>query len=244
MTEDWRVYPCTMGDSPAMVSFDYGAHESLEGLPLRALRLRVRFLDPDEGGMPKAEEFAALNAVEDRVRAWITERGGKQVGRVTVGGHSHLISYVNVDESDVFGLRHEVQKTLGYELAWHVEPDPERIAYWRDLYPSVEDWRVMADFELINELHGAGVDLSQPRRIDHAALFMDAGEAAAFAEWAEAVGYDGARTIPPEAVGGEHAVVFRHELSPTLHEITGHSLRLRAQAEKMGGRYDGWATPV
>ncbi len=244
MTEDWRVYPCSMGNSPATVAFDFGVHEDIDALPETVVRLRVAFREPDPGGMPQSAEFAALNAVEDRVRSWMAERGGRQVGRVTVGGHSHLIYYADVAEADIFALRHAVDTELGYALAWNVEKDSERIAYWRDLYPSVEDWRVMADFDIINQLHAAGVDISAPRHINHGALFLDGGEATAFGEWAVAVGYDDVRTVAPDHAGGEHAVLFSHQGPPNLHEITGHTLRLRAQAEKMGGRYDGWGTPV
>ncbi len=244
MTEDWRFYPCTMGENPATVAFDFGVHEGIDALPKGLLRLRIRFTDPDHGGMPKAEEYEVLNAVEDHVRRWVAEHGGRQVGRITVDGHSHLVSYVNADEGSIFALRKAVEEAHGYVLGWNTSVDPDRLGYWQDLYPTVDDWQVMADLQVIEQLHQAGIDLHKPCRVEHLALFVTGMEARAFAEWAEAVGYDNVRTGKPAFSGGEHPVGFVHEGPPGLHEISGHTLRLRAQTEKMGGRYDGWGAQV
>lgn len=243
MSDEWYFFPCQMGDHRASIFYDHGIRESIDRLaPPQLLRVRVKLERPTPDGLSSSEEYERLCALEDELQAAVSAVGGLYVGRITVDGHRTLHVFTGETEAAwahrlaALGERHR------YALQFSLEPDPERTGYWRELFPTDDDWQVIQDLQVLQSLERHGDDATAVRRIEHWAHFASDAAARDFAAWAQARGYRvGATTTTDD---GRHSLRFAHEGTVLLPDITAHTIALRRKAAELGGDYDGWETPV
>ena len=242
----WRHYPCMVNGSPGSVLYDDALTEHLDELPPTLLRLRVRFRQPDPRGLPRPEEYPALDQVEAGMRAWLEGLGGRHLGRITYAGASHHAAHVDVELSRALNAAQALSRATGLEIGVALLDDPDHKAYFDELYPSAAQHAVMEEVEQMDRLLDAGDHPEAERPLHHAATFPGAEAAAAFAAWAEAQGFlevaqaqvpgDGRRPALWEVGFGEHGDL---RPGPRLQR----SEALRAAAAACGGHYSGWTCP-
>jgi hypothetical protein len=191
--------------------------------------------------MPTNEEFQCLSAFEDELRTLVQQHESIFVGRITVGGHRHFYVYTSDAEQlwsediDALGARHE------YGVAWGHKRDESRDGYWKELFPTDDDWQVIQDLRVIEELRKSGDDGNASRQIDHWAFFPSRALAEEYSDWLRERGYtlDGI-----EGDDDRISVRFKHDGTAQLEDISSHTISLQRKARELGGNYDGWETPV
>jgi hypothetical protein len=243
MSDQWIFFPCQMGEHRASIFYDHGIRESIDTIaPPHLLKARVAFKQSKPDGMPANEEFKKLTALEDALQALVQQHESIYVGRVTVDGHRHFYIYTPDSEAawaarlDTLGASH------GYPLAFAFQSDESRDGYWRELFPTEDDWQVIKDLGVIEALQKEGDDGTASRQIDHWAYFPSQDTAEQFGGWAKGSGY----TVDGSDVsdGEKFCVRFSHTGTVQLADITSRTIALRRRASELGGDYDGWETPV
>lgn len=241
MSDDWKFYPCSMGDHVGSILFDDGIAESLDDLPAQLLRVRIAFKQPREDGMPTAEECGDLDALEDALTTLLEEHQSVYVGRITIDGCRHLYSYTPETSLDVWSARiGEIGAVYGYDLMLALDADDTHASYREELYPDDDSRQVINDLSVCHALAEQGDDGTQARTVEHWAAFENEATAEHFAKWVSEQGFTlGEKYATDE---GGHMVAFAHEID--LGEISAHTVSLRRQAAEFGGEYDGWETMV
>lgn len=245
MSDHWEVYQCTIGEFPAFILYDHGVRTTINELPIvSAVRIRARFHDPKPNGLPTSEESEVLLALEDDLVGYFTEKRGLPIGRVTVDGARHFIYYADLPEQELSASLKNLGNKHGYKLAFSSMEDPERKAYWEDLFPTEHDWQVMQDIKVIEGLGKAGDSLSRERDIDHWVYFRTERTREEFCAWALKNGYslqEHHNKADGEFPFGIHLV---RACVPRLPDISEHTLQLFDEAKQHDGYYDGWGTVV
>ena len=131
---------------------------------------------------------------------------------------------------------------MGYNAECEVEDDPDWSLYLDGLYPPPPVLRLIGDEEVVEQLLENGDTLETPRRVEHVALFEQDGEAAAFARYAEAQGYEAEVARSEESEDWPYIVTVAHVSSVDLATIHAVTTALEEAAEEQGGVYDGWGT--
>jgi hypothetical protein len=243
MSDQWEFFPCQMGDKRAFVFVDHGIHETIDQVaPGQLLRVRVAFNHPRQDGMPTNEEFPQLKAIEDGLQGLVDADGGAYVGRVTVGGHRDFYIYTSGSEESWSPKLRSLGREHGHSVAFSVEADEQHNGYWRELFPTADDWQVIQDMRVLEVLEKHGDDGTSPRRVDHWAYFPSQAGAEQFVVWLRGRHY-GSVTMDAEAEG-KVCVRFTHEGPVQLEDITSHTIALRRKASELDGEYDGWETQV
>jgi hypothetical protein len=243
MSEEWYFYPCRMGDHRASIFYDHGIRDAINRLSQpHLLKLRVALRHPRPDGLSSAEEYEALSALDDELTAELARQGAVFVGRITVAGHRHFHCYADGSESEWISRLSPVGGRHGYALGFALEPDAERSGYWRDLFPTEDDWQVIQDLKVLESARTNGDDATIARSIEHWAYFPDRSAAQDFSAWAQSSGY-GLRATEA-ADDGRFCVRLSHEGTLYLDDITSHTINLRRRASALGGDYDGWETPI
>jgi hypothetical protein len=181
-------------------------------------------------------------ALEDDLQALVDSHGSIYVGRVTVAGHRYFHVFTAETEATWSSKLGELGKLHSYTLQFVLTPDEGREGYWRDLFPSDDDWQVIMDIRLLDLLTKQGDDGSMSRRVEHWAYFPSSGGAEQFSLWVQGQGYELGDVSTTD--DGQQCVRFFHNGSCQLPEITSRTIALRRQASDLGGDYDGWETPV
>ncbi len=242
MSDEWIFFPCQMSERRASIFFDYGTRDSIAAAPRQLLKVRATFKQPRPDGLPANEEFQQLTKLEDALQALVQDKKSIYVGRVTVDGHRHFYIYTANSEAewsialDQLGNRHE------YSLASVLKADESHDGYWKELFPTDDDWQVIQDLRVVEALEKEGDDGSASRCIDHWAYFPSYAAAQEFSEWAKGQGYGSFSTEVTD--DSKFQVRFSHEGSIRLDDITSHTIALRRKASELGGDYDGWETPI
>ncbi|MBI5686947.1 MAG: DUF695 domain-containing protein [Verrucomicrobia bacterium] len=243
MSDQWIFFPCQMGEHRASIFYDHGICDSIDTIaPPHLLKVRVAFKQPRPDGMPTNEEFQSLMALEDALQVLVQQHESLYVGRVTVDGHRHFYIYTP-DSEQVWSTRLRTLGAIhGYAVSSAFQPDDICDGYWKELFPTEDDWQVIKDLGVIEALQKEGDDGTASRQIDHWAYFSSQGTAEQFGGWAQGRGYilDGS-DVSDE---GKFCVRFSHTGTVQLADITSHTIALRRRASELGGDYDGWETPV
>ncbi len=245
MSDNWEIYPCSMGEHLAWISFDRGLAEEIEHVvPKTCLKLRLTLRDPSPKGMPGKAEFDALNRFEDTLVPFIEERGGLYAGRITTKGYRHFICYADIDAANLRAFCERQMAELGYDIATAREHDPGRRAYWDDLYPKPDDDSVIQDLKVFEALRSNGDGGEHPRRIDHWAYFPSREIAETFSAWIIAQGYTSDGIERGNETANPFHVRFHRTDTPRVGDFTNANILLRRRAKELGGSYDGWETIV
>lgn len=243
MEDTWRMFPASMGDDQAFISFNESFGERAEtDARQHHLRVEVAIKDPTEAGMPRGDEFNALSKLDDALEAALVRLGGIYVGRITVAGRRYFYFYLDENEAEARDAAMRAAKPFGYapQLQW--KHDPEKARYWTDLYPTADDWCVIKDMDVLDALQEAGDNADISRTVEHWAYFEAEPAANAFRAWLQSQGFTFKSSSQEE--NGRVCVTFTHEGVMHLADITNRTIRCRRKAEELGGDYDGWETSV
>ncbi len=242
MEEKWHTYPTFMEDDQAWISFNQGFAEVADQDSRNYhLRIRVRFRDQSPYGLPTDEEFDALCALDELLDNALTETGSIYIGRVAVAGHRYFFFYTSDTEERCQDIIEQVSNTTGYPLEYNLVADPEKLAYWEDLYPTVDDWQVIYDLQVLDQLAEAGDNKNIEREIIHWAYFNSEDSCQEFAIWATEENYTVLDQGPADQ-SQDYVVKFAHMGTTDLWDISHHSVTLNRKASELGGEYDGWQT--
>lgn len=245
MSDQWEFYPCQMGEHQAFIFYDHGVRDEINNLThSSALKIRVVFRNPTDAGLPTNDEFHQLSALEDVLAAHLRELGGVYVGRVTVAGARYFHCFVSFHEDAAERVVRQISAESGYELEFVLEPDPEKKAYWAELFPTPNEWQVVSDMKVLDVLKDHGDDPSVRRRIDHWLYFPASSGRDAFTVWARENGFAIQHLTHPEESDGDYGIQIYHDARPELPVITATTQLLLDKAEELGGSYDGWETSV
>ena len=167
MSEEWNFYFCQVDDKPASIFVDLGIRDTvpIAALPHRAC-LSLILRHPRHDGLSSQEEYEALSAFEDAVKALDTPES-MYVGRNTSDGRRDFWFFVaepGAWQSQVDGL---MQGFADYTCETSTAEDPEWDAYLNFLYPNDEGLDFMSNHQVCDQLEAAGDPLTQARDIDH-----------------------------------------------------------------------------
>ena len=250
MSDHWELFPCQIGEHQAIIAYDHGLREEIDGIaPTSLLKIKASIGHPDENGMPTREEGVRLNELEDALNAARLRRGAVMVGGVTVASLRIFYFYVDIEDEAVQDLLDAETARTGYQLRYSLKEDSGREGYWQDLYPSDQERQAAEDLRVIEALESRGDELTTPRRVDHWAYFAAEEGMHSFTGWLETEGFSvqSAKAVNPDDVADlEHPwrVVFFHEMVPTLNNVSRVTARLSEMASELDGNYDGWETGV
>ncbi len=242
--QNWQFFPCTMGDGPALVSVDVGVAEVLEQTPEQMLMVTLEVHAATENGLPEDSEFAALGEQEDLWIAELDKAAGYFIGRVTTDGRRTLYAYTTGEQAHWDGVGERIAVESGYEYDVVVFPDENHESYYQGLYPSADDWQVIRDMQVMEATANAGDVARIARKIDHWVYLPSRDAAETLATAAKEEGFDLAADPIRETKDGRFQVELSHQGPMFLADLTHHTLWLRRRAEELGGKYDGWETPV
>lgn len=245
MSDHWEIFPCTMGDHEAFITYDHGIRTEIESLPFaNCARYEVTLRDPDDRGLPRGEEFDALNKVEDRISDGLGPDSCVSVGRVTTNGRRYLYFYTMLEEPAADRVGQTAAAECGFDISLLHRHDPEKNGYWKELFPTADDWQVIQDMRVEDSLRKAGDTLEKPRPITHWAYFPHAADRQKFLD---AVG-DGFESIDlyetPDCDRGIHTARLTHSGLPDHRSMNATTSLLNREATRAGGDYDGWETGV
>jgi hypothetical protein len=245
MSDNWEIYPCTMGEHLTWISFDRGLAQEIEHIvPQTCLRLRIVLREPSPKGMPGKSEFDVLNQFEDTLVPFIEERGGLYAGRITTQGHRHFVCYAEISTADLQAFCDRQTAELGYAIATSRRHDPDRRAYWDDLYPKPDDDSLIQDMKVFEALRSNGDGCEHPRRIDHWAYFPDRKAAGQFSAWIAEQGFTVERIERSNETANPYQIRFHRTDTPCAGDFTNANILLRRKAKDLNGTYDGWETII
>ncbi|BCM07126.1 hypothetical protein MAFF241647_14830 [Ralstonia solanacearum] len=243
MADAWETFPAQMGDYRAFIAFNDSYAQIARTDPRTSLfRVRVAFKHPTPEGMPPEGEFPELRNVLNLLSAAVAAEGGIHVGRLTAKGCRHFYFYVALSEEKVLDIFDSVAAQTPYELAYAYQEDPDKGGYWKNLYPTADDWQMIRDIRVLDALKDKGDISDVTRPVSHWAYFPGQNEAQQFADWASENRYN----VHAVAVTDDKKVEvrFTHDGTMELEEITHHTIIINRQARALGGNYDGWETRV
>lgn len=244
MSDDWRFFMCQMGEHLASILVDVGVAKTIDSTPSTLARLRLVYKRPSDNGLPTDEEFDAVVALEKRLEKFAAEVGDAYVGRLTTQGHRHFHIYTSRNEKAWNSFVHELKQESGYLIGLIVDQDPERSGYWKELYPTPDDWRVIHDMAVVAQLRKSGDDQSIHRQIDHWIYFPTEAASHPFVAWATADRFVHDAQHSQAGKDGRYCVRLHHIGPAEQRNVSNHTLALTRKAKEFGGEYDGWETSV
>lgn len=243
MSDKWIFFPCQMGVHRASIFYDHGIRDSIDAIaPPQLLNVQVTIKQPQPNGLPNNEEFSSLCALEDDLISLVKRNDSFYVGRVTVDGNREYYIYTHDSELAWAERLEMLAASHDYVVKLVVRQDENHDGYWKELFPTPDDWQVIKDMQVLESLEEHGDDGTASRRIDHWAYFPTPLAAAQFSTWAIEQGY----TIDENYTldDGSFRVCFAHEGTIRLDDISSHTIKIRRMASELGGEYDGFETPV
>jgi hypothetical protein len=244
MSDQWQFFPCTMGDDQAFIFVDEGVHKIIEEAPKLLIRVRLTYKDPNPNGLPKNSEFDAVSIIEDKIEEFSNTNGDWYVGRVTVSGYRYFYIYTKSLEALWLDFISKLSSGSGYHLKASFRDDPDHKSYWDELYPTDDDWQVIMDLRVIENLEKEGDDGSIERKIDHWAYFENETSAKPFINWAIQNSFFNEPEHSHVTDEGKYCVRFFHHGIIKIGDISSHTIALRRKASEFGGEYDGWETKI
>ncbi len=245
MSDEWRFFPCTMGEDPAFIFLDVGIRDTIDKqAPPNLVRLCLTYKSPSPNGLPTEKEFEPVKAIEDKIELFSQQNNHWYVGRITVDGHRYF--YIYTFESDEYWRNYasNLSSDTDYKLVSSFRDDPKHGGYWNELYPTADDWRVINDLSVLKALEERGDDGAASRKVDHWIYFDTEENAQPFITWATSNGF----TFSPEeshtTEDSQYCVRLHHHGTLELSDITSHTIALGKKAEEFDGDYDGWEVPV
>jgi hypothetical protein len=65
MPDEWRFFPCSIGDDPASIYLNVGLSKTIAQAPIWLAKASVTYKSPRPNGLPTKDEFEAVVQIED-----------------------------------------------------------------------------------------------------------------------------------------------------------------------------------
>jgi hypothetical protein len=171
MSDRWVNYFCSIGEFRASVIVNVGVESVVRQASVFLVNVRLIYKSPNEDGLPTQDEYEQVCQVEDDILDFVSENDSLYVGRITVNGIRDYFIYTSKPKEFWEAEVETIFQRHGYEFMLSYKEDTNHSDYFELLYPGDDDWRVIADMDVINNAcdHGDNCDL--PRRVDHWAYF-------------------------------------------------------------------------
>lgn len=233
-----------MGEHLAWITYNHGFSEVADEDPRDTVfMVQIKLVDPTPEGLTTKQEFANLQILDEAFEAKITELNGVYAGRLTVAGTRVLYYYLQAGQPGLEKGLESLNELTDYTLGYSFEADPNKERYWKELFPTPDDWQVIQDMQTLEALADNEDNPGIERDVFHWAYFEGALEANQFAAWAKSQKYIAEDPIKEEE--GERLLVkFVSFGSMQLGDITSHTIGANRKARELGGEYDGWETSV
>lgn len=242
MSSEWEFFPCTIGDSQAFIFVDIGIGKQIAAAPSTLVKVRLKYKHTHPNGLPTDQDYQPAVAVENALESIARQGDDWYVGRITMQGYRYFYVYSAQPEQAWEDHVRRLASESGFEIEYSVREDAQHAAYSEELYPTADDWRVIADMRVIDALAQQGDPGTQVRLIDHW-VYLPEEQVGAFVQWAllNQFSYSEASSEPCE--DGRMCIRIQHHGTVQLADISHRSISLRRKAEELGGEYDGWETP-
>ncbi len=245
MSEHWEHYQTEIEDQPASVLYDHGLSREIDNLgEVSLLWIQVELQQVNTDGFPIGEEWDTLDSIEAECEQWARSHGGVYAGSIATAGSRFIHCYTTAKEEQARSFIDDLMARHNREMAFLLKDDPDKAAYWDDLFPDPEQWRVLNDNKVVQNLIEQGDDLTEPREVTHFLYFTHRELAEECARQAQAAGYHPGEIQAPTTDLPRFCLPVEQEIIPTLEEISRHTLFLEEKANESGGEYDGWETFV
>lgn len=235
--DNWEVYSYSTDDGPVLATFYAGADSiDRDQFPFCA-RVILPIRHPDDMGCPGEDESTRLYALEDELVAQLKRQSARclQVARLTHDGLRELVFQVCDWESFRPPVADWIDQIEDYEIG--VEEHEGWEFFDAMVWPSEEDWLMIHDRSVVENLIEAGSDPDKDHGIEMV-FTGDADALAAVAEHLTARGYG----LTSEDVEGRLVMVKQMPLD--LMEISRESIENYRLADECGAEYDGWGAAV
>ncbi|MBS1711517.1 MAG: DUF695 domain-containing protein [Armatimonadetes bacterium] len=228
------------GDSVMLII----AAESAD-FPLKSHGYIVQAVFPfkqNERGWSDPEEGDRVNELEDKVIQKLEKLGMVYAGRVKIPGVVFSSFYSPEPGPASVSVSTSLLRKIEVELT--STPDPEWGYYKKFFVPTKLESYIGQCAQLHNQLRKNGDVFSIPREVDFACIMRKWDNVGPFLAEAATMGF--VCPTPPEKSGskGEYWCVFVRTTSIEPEVVCQLSLDLKEVAEKYGGEFDGWASPV
>ena len=247
MKQDWTSYFLRGDEHPVSVFVNLGLREDIPiaSNPWR-LGVQVFLQNPRPDGLTNSEEAPTLFLIEDALNHQITrECGAITPGRITTRGTRQFWYYAKTKENFRTAVDIAMKGFPRYRFQVAEKQDPEWEYYLQALYPSREELERIKNRDLLEVLTEQGDTLTLPREVQHWIYFPSEESRTLFGHEASNVGFKIGHECQSD-VQGDWAfglTVFRTQ--PIEQErIDETVLELLRLAERFGGEYDGWESPV
>ena len=244
MSDQWKFFMCQMGENLASIMVDVGISEDIQKTPSNLAIVALSYKQADERGLPTNAEFDAVSALEERIEAFVRLDGDAYVGRITKEGQRIFFIYTRRAEAPWAHFVEQLASSSGYELELQLEKDPEHSHYWKYLYPTPDDWQVIADMDVIEAMEKAGDDPEAEHSIEHFAYFPDEASAKRFVDWATSDRFTYVEKESGWTEDKTFGVRLNHVGNTIQREVSSFTIALRRRAEEFGGDYDGWGASI
>ena len=241
MSNEWEFFQCQMEGGPASIFLDVGIKTDL---PLagfdKLLNIRLHLKSPREDGLSSSEEYPALCDLEDEIEEVLAQEEVIYAGRITYNKLREYFFY----SKDFSSKEVLVQKFVKYNYQFDIAQvdDPKWSGYIDELYPTVDDWQVINDRRVVDNLIKHEDDIEKPRVIDHHANFPTKQNAHFYIEKILDLNFD--ISSIEEMDDGSFQVEFTREDKPEFPQVSSITLPLGRLARSFEGSYGGWGTYI
>jgi uncharacterized protein (TIGR01619 family) len=247
MADDWASYFCNVNDKLASVFANVGLGSQA---PIRSkpwlLWVWVYFRTPRPDGLSDGHEAPTLFQIEDALNLQLGKHcTAIPCGRITTDGRREFYFYGDNTE----GFKAAVESAFfgfpAYKFDMGIKEDSSWEQYLNVLFPSPRDFERIKNQRLLDVLLERGDVLMAAREVQHWMYFPSEESRALFREEAARAGFkigsESESTVQGDRPFG--LTVFRTQ-SVEQRLIDATVIELLELAEKFGGEYDGWETPV
>jgi uncharacterized protein (TIGR01619 family) len=247
MTDDWTSYFCNVNGKLASIFINLGLGSEA---PIRSkswlLWVWVYFQTPRPDGLSDGGEASTLFLIEDALNLQVG-RNCRAIpcGGITTDGRREFYFYAETKDTLKAAVETALAGFSGYKFWWGEKEDSQWEQYFKVLYPSERDLQRIKNRDLLDVLVKQGDVLTAARKVQHWMYFPSKESRASFrAEAASAgfkIGSESESTVQGNCPFG--LTVFRTQ-SIEQSQIDTTVIELLELADRFGGEYDGWETPV
>ncbi len=241
ITEDWALYPRRLEDeSIGMIFYNHGVVHALETFAERLLKFKITLKSETENGSPGIEEEEVCSSIEEAIEIFTADNGGIYVGRLTFGQQRDFFCYGDMTQDQVEPFLLEIARESDYEIAATIADDPEHAGYWTDLFPTEQEYQMIADSRIVASLEESEESLLTPRSIQHLAVFETEEGMNQFEQWATAQGFEIEHKFPPDETANDFGIHFKRDDQAELFAIHQVTIAIQDACNESGGMYEGW----